>query len=199
MQKKAFRNALMATVAFFATIPIRSQAGIDAPCGPGTGTSAISNPVFAYQTRLGNGGQDYAHSAIRFSTGEVLPWLPDGNLADLKVDQSQFFLPNADKYPGYAGRKYDDHPVAAIREVLLELGFVGTIDCAEHPGDFDSDYFPARKGAVYCVRTRDGQSYVLSQVSQVCSDGIVFKWQRPSREGHFAVPAAPAEAAPLAH
>lgn len=140
---------------------------------------------------INNAWTGYDSSGFRFDNASIVSWA--SRQADILASSRNqsgstiwFFIPNDS--PPYQSQ-YDKGAKSGIIEMPQKALDPG-IECP--PDGYQFHWVEARVGAVYCVRTRDGQHFALIQVA-LNEENLVFDWVYLSAES----PVAPVDVSPL--
>jgi hypothetical protein len=134
-------------------------------------------------TVLYDGFTNYPRSGFHFSSRAVVPWHTDNpdEVADLLVatppggrSLALLFLPN-DTHTYYEKNPPAGYLPANAGIIRMSQQMLAEVKRAPAFG-YKFHYFPPELGAVYCVRTWDGQHFAKITVTDVASEGIAFDW-----------------------
>lgn len=134
---------------------------------------------------LRDGFAVFGASGYRFATKEVVTW--DASSADILAakqpgrDTTEFFLPY--DAGAYEHPRWDRNARAGIREIYAS----SLDDVKECPtGDYKHHWFQPVEGALYCLRSRDGNHYAVIRVDVVDDDRIGFDYlYQPAASARF--------------
>lgn len=127
-------------------------------------------------TILTDGFIAFAESGYKFSTKEIVSW--DSSKADIEVAKKQgdstpsFFMPY-DSGP-YENPQWDKRSNSGIK-LLPQAQSLDAIKECPHQG-YEYHWYKPATGKYYCVRTRDGQSYVAIYVDSISEKKIGFDY-----------------------
>jgi hypothetical protein len=151
-------------LAVFVLVMYKSPAGLVVPPPP----EPVKGNVI-----LRDGFRFFQQSGYQFTTGHTVAW--DAAAADILAVKKQgesttgFFLPYDAE--GYKHPNWDRNAAAGIQEVT-GANLDAVRECPT--GGYLHHWFQPRKGALYCLRTRDGKHFAVIRVDTVDEDRIGF-------------------------
>jgi hypothetical protein len=141
----------------------------------------------AGHTILFDGFKNYAVSGFNFSTRTVVPWgteHPDIEVANPGGEHSNAVLFFENDAPPYTDKDFPPGKSPA-NGGIVKMPQQALSDIKEAPeSGYSFHYFTPEIGALYCVRTWDGQHFAKIKITDVTLDRIGFEWVYQSSERH---------------